>query len=114
MIDKCPHDDCYLRNEYGYCKVTACVNPLYKNENIICGCVMKPEPAINIPPTRTCAVCGKKEFENAIIGRTDFWLCDRCVRYLQHLLYPVVDVSACEPDEIQHVGYDDMQLGREK
>ena len=111
---KCPHDDCHLRNENGYCKVTACVNPRYKNENIICGCVMKPEPAIDVPPTRTCAICGKKEFENAIIRKIDFWLCDDCLGRLKSTLYPVIEFGVCDQDEIQHVGYDDMQLGREK
>ena len=33
---------------------------------------------------------------------------------LKEMIYPVIDFSACEQDEIQHVGYDAAQCGREK
>ena len=112
-IDKCTHDDCNLRDEFGYCKVTACANPLHNHENV-CRCALKPEPAAIMPPTRSCAVCGKREYENAVVGKLDFWLCEECLGRLKETLYPAEHFGICAQEEIQHVGYDDMQLGREK
>ena len=110
MIDKCPHDDCYFRNEYGYCKVTACTNPLYKDENV-CKCA---EASPDWVPSRICAICGKHEHEMPMIETKSFWLCKKCLNRLKEMNYPVIDFSACEQDEIQHVGYDAAQCGREK
>ena len=35
--------------------------------------------------TRSCAVCGKREFESNL-GKNEFWLCDRCLSKLKRLL----------------------------
>ena len=32
MYGNCPYWDCPNRNELGYCKTTACINPKYQSE----------------------------------------------------------------------------------
>ena len=31
MITPCPYFDCENRTEFGYCKTTACINPIHSN-----------------------------------------------------------------------------------
>ena len=70
-----------------------------------------PEPvelAYGIP----CMICNKVVLANQIPAYPK--ICEECRSRLNKILYPESDPELCSQDEIQHVGYDDMQLGREK
>ena len=38
------------------------------------------------PPSRTCAICGANELNNARIGTTEFWLCPDCLYKIRMLI----------------------------
>lgn len=59
-----------------------------------------------------CQICGR--FIPAPMMRADRWICQECSRRLKKIIYPESDPALCTQDEIQHVGYDEAQCGREK
>lgn len=59
-----------------------------------------------------CQICDR--FIPTPAMRADRWICQECSRRLKKVIYPESDPELCTQDEIQHVGYDDAQLGRNK
>ena len=57
----------------------------------LCNCTFKELKEDALMPTRRCAVCEKREFENSVIGKDEFWLCDGCLAKLKGLLNEVKD-----------------------
>lgn len=59
-----------------------------------------------------CQICDR--FIPAPMMRADRWICKECSSRLKKMIYPDSDPALCTQDEIQHVGYDEAQCGREK
>ena len=59
-----------------------------------------------------CQICDR--FIPAPMMRADRWICKECSRRLKKIIYPESDTALYTQDEIQHIGSDEAQCGREK
>ena len=57
--------------------------------SVVCDNTFKAMTEDALMPTRYCAVCEKREFENSIVCKDEFWLCDGCLAKLKKLLKDV-------------------------
>ena len=44
---------------------------------------------IDMSPSRYCAICGRMEFDDAVLCTSAFWLCDKCLAKLKKMLEEV-------------------------